>query len=181
MALSRCVDGKGKVTYQDAPCDGEAATRRGEALGRSTGTSARADSATPQAPRVVESNPYGDAHGSWRGPAQFQLTVANTRDGSAQLVAPIVIELKATGEVVGVIPEAGCSLSGLATQFVAANMASVDVSLKGCRDTRFNVRYSGMLASVAASREAKLTLNSISTQMPSRKIQAASIEAVLKR
>ena len=110
-----------------------------------------------------------------------RLFAYSTRDGLAQLVTPIVIELKASREVVGVIPEFGCSLSGLATQFVAANMASLDVSLKGCRDARLNVRYSGMLASVAASREGRLTRNSISTQLPSRKIQAASIEAVLKR
>jgi hypothetical protein len=181
MAVSRCVDVKGKVTYQDAACDATDAAHSGDVLSNSTGKSVRSVSATAQAPQVFESNPYGDAHGAWRGPAQFQLTVASTRDGSAQLVIPMVIELKGTGEVVGVIPEAGCILSGLATQFVTANMASVDVSLKGCRDVRFNARYNGMLSSIPSAKEAKLTLNSITTQMPSRKMQVASLEAVLKR
>ena len=46
----------------------------------------------------------------------------------------MVVDLKENGEVVGMIPAAGCTLSGLAPQFVAECMASVDVSLKGCRD-----------------------------------------------
>jgi hypothetical protein len=97
------------------------------------------------------------------------------------MVTPIVLELKASGEVVGVIPETSCRTSGLTTQFVQPNMASVDVSLRGCRDGRFNARYSGMLASTPSSKEARLTLNSIGIQLPSRQMQVASLEAVLKR
>ena len=67
----------------------------------------------------------------------------------------MVVDLKENGEVVGIIPAAGCTLSGLATQFVAENiMASVDVSLKGCRDDRFNSRFSGHLTVSRASKEA---------------------------
>jgi hypothetical protein len=181
LAVHRCADAKGKVTYQDAACDSADAARPGNTPGGVTSRSVGSAPAPVQSPRVLESNPYGDAHGAWRGPAQFQLTVGSIRDASAQLVTPLVIELKATGEVVGVIPESGCNLSGLATQFVAPNMANIDVSMKGCRDARFNARYTGMLASVPSAKEAKLTLNSITTQMPSRKMQVASLEAVLKR
>jgi hypothetical protein len=63
-----------------------------------------------------------------------------------------VIELKENGEVVGVIPAVGCTMSGLATQFLAEYMASVDVSLKGCRDDRFNTRFSGHLTASKASK-----------------------------
>lgn len=72
-------------------------------------------------------------------------------------------------------------MSGLATQFVAEYMASVDVSLKGCRDERFNTRFSGHLTASKASKEAKLNLNALVVQRPSGKFQQNSVEAVLKR
>ena len=132
-------------------------------------------------PGVIESNPYGNVHGTWRGPAQFKLSVAGARDSAAQVVTPIVIELRPAVAVVGTIPDAGCTLSGLTTQSVAAYMANLDVSLKGCRDARLNARYSGTLISNSSTKEAKLSLHAIATQMPSLKMQVASLEAVLKR
>jgi len=83
--------------------------------------------------------------------------------------------------VTGLIDGAGCRISGLTSQFVAPNMADVDVSLKSCKDPRFNARFTGRLMSCAAAREAKLSLNAISWQVPSSKIQQASLEAVLRR
>lgn len=183
LAVNRCVDTKGRVTYQDAACSaatGERPVDTSDALSSKPVPSA-IQAASGRTPQGVEGNPYSSARGTWRGPAQFQLSVGGVRDGSAQMVTRVVIELKASGEVVGVVPQEGCNLSGLATQFVTANLANVDVSLKGCRDARFNTRYSGMLASIPSAKEAKLTLHSISTQLPSRKIQVASLEAVLKR
>ncbi len=181
LAVNRCVDAKGKVTYQDIPCEAAAVVRPTDAADPQMSKTGRTVSTASPDPGAIESNPYGNAHGTWRGPAQFQLTVAGARDNSAQVVTPIVVELRPTGEVVGTIREAGCTLSGLTMQFVTANMASLDVSIKGCRDARLNARYSGTLISNSSTKEAKLSLHSIATQMPSLKMQVASLEAVLKR
>ena len=182
QAVNRCVDAKGKVTYQDAACDGQGTSDRPvdttDAFSAKPGrlgvapTIRAAESADPA---------YQSAKGAWRGPVQFQYSLAGVRDDSAQTVTPMVIELKTNGEVVGVISEGGCKLSGLTTQFVAPYIANVDVSLKGCRDARFNARFSGFLHANAAAREAKLTLNAISWQVPNNKVQQASLEAVLRR
>ena len=183
VAANKCVDAKGRVSYQDTACENAAAVQRpvdtSDALSTKTvrpTSGARSDSRSS-----VGDSAYANAHGEWRGPAQFQLTVGGVRDGAAQLVTPMVIELKENGEIVGVIPAVGCKLSGLATQFVAEYMASVDVSLKGCRDERFNTRFSGHLTASKASKEAKLNLSALVVQRPSGKFQQNSVEAVLKR
>ena len=124
---------------------------------------------------------YATARGAWRGPLQFQVTVDGKRDGAAQAVTPAVIDIAPDGEVKGVITNADCQISGLATQFVTLRSASLDVSLKNCKDTRFNARYSGYLNAHAGAREATLSLNSVSASIPFGKNQHASLQAVLKR
>ena len=63
-------------------------------------------------------------------------------------------------------------------------MASVDVSLKGCTDNRFNTRYNGNLMANDSAKEAKLRLTGLAMKpaMPlTIKVQQVSIDAVLKR
>jgi hypothetical protein len=93
----------------------------------------------------------------------------------------MVIEVRPTGEVAGVIPASGCTISGLATTTIAPHIASLDVSLKSCKDARFNVRYNGHLTSFASSKEAKLNLVALTMPIFSGKAQQAWLEAVLKR
>jgi hypothetical protein len=183
VAANRCADARGHVTYQDAACDAattaspvdttDAFSTRPKTIGLAP---VGKGSALP-----TDGDGYGNAHGAWRGPAQFQVSLAGARDGSAQMVTAMVIELKSNGEVIGVIPDAGCKLSGLATQFVAEYMASVDVSMKGCRDERFNARYSGHLTAARAAREATLHLTSMQFLPPLNKARIETVEAVLKR
>jgi hypothetical protein len=194
FAVTRCTDAKGKVTYQDTACEQGAA--KSSAVDTSDAFSTK-PIATPSAsrrpprqeihatPPAEPSNPpnldYATARGAWRGPLQFQVTVDGKRDGAAQAVTPVVIEIAPDGEVKGVIAKAECRLSGLATEFVTPRSASLDVTLKGCKDGRFNARYGGYLHARAGSREATLTLNSVSGLGLLGKIQHASLQAVLKR
>lgn len=63
-------------------------------------------------------------------------------------------------------------------------MASLDVSLNGCADERFNTRYSGHLMVSESAKEAKLRLTGLMIKPGlalSVKMQQASVDAVLKR
>ena len=190
-AANRCTDPKGKVTYQDVPCskDAESNAKVDTSEGFSTRPSSGAR-ASPPAERAPANQPpegpgdYATYRGAWRGPLQFELSLNGVRDGDAHAMAPMVIELRPDGEVVGQASASGCRFSGLATQSVAPYMASLDVSLKGCTDGRFNTRYNGNLVAVASAKEAKLRLVGlvIGPAAPlSVKVQQVSVDAVLKR
>ena len=184
-AVNKCADSRGKVTYQDEPC---AATPQSSKVDTSNPVDIRPGgaAATPQR-TTTKSLPAGDdsgyrsANGAWRGPAQFRFSVSGVRAPDAHAIGRMVIELQADGRVRGVIDEAGCKLSGLHTQFVSAASASIDVTVAGCNDDRFNTRYSGYLLGSAATKESKLQLNAMAmTRLPGR-VSQASIDAVLKR
>ena len=188
-AANRCTDAKGKVTYQDAACSKDADT--GAKVDTSEGFSTRpAPGAKPRPERVqvtpspASSGEYATYRGAWRGPLQFELNVNGARDGDAHAMAPVVIELRPDGEVVGQASTSGCRFSGLATQYLAPYMASLDVSLKGCTDERFNTRYSGNLTAIDSAKEAKLRLVGLAMKPAAPltvKVQQVSIDAVLKR
>ncbi len=192
-AANRCTDAKGKVTYQDAACGKDADGN--SKVDTSEGFSTRPPSGTGTRPRPPveqgQSDPsagsfgnYATYRGAWRGPLQFELSLNGVRDGAAHAMAPMVIELRPDGEVVGQASASGCRFSGLATQNVAPYMASLDVSLKGCTDDRFNTRYSGNLVAIDSAKEAKLRLVGLVMKPAaplSVKMQQVSIDAVLKR
>ncbi len=179
------------MTYQDAACskDAESNSKVDTSEGFSTRPSSASKARVP-AERAISSQPSGSAgdyatyRGAWRGPSQFELNLNGVRDGDAHAMAPMVIELRPDGEVVGQASASGCRLSGLATQNIAPYMASLDVSLKGCTDERFNTRYSGNLVAIDSAKEAKLRLVGLVMKPAAPltvKMQQVSIDAVLKR
>ena len=189
IAAYRCVDAKGRVTYQDAACDGAEGTKK---VDTSDGFSTRPIPGQPRpAPdpaRATQppgaSGDYATYRGAWRGPSQLELSLNGARDGQAHAMAPMVLEIRPDGEVVGQALASGCRFSGLATQNVAPYMASLDVSLKGCTDERFNSRYSGNLVVIDSVKEAKLRLVGLAFRpaVPGTvKMQQVSVDAVLKR
>ena len=116
----------------------------------------------------------------WRGPLQFELSPNGARDGDAHAMTPMVVEPRPDREVVGQSSTSGCRFSGLATQYVAPNMASLDGSLKGCTDERFNTRYGGHLMADDSAKEAKLRLAGLVMRL-TVEVQLVSIDAVLER
>ena len=191
-AANRCTDAKGKVTYQDAACkeaDGNSKVDTSEAFSTRprSGPQPRSEQAQVSRPPTgtpTSSGDYATYRGAWRGPLQFELSLNGVRDGDAHAVAPMVIELRPEGEVLGQASTSGCRFSGLATQFVAPYIANLDVSLKGCTDERFNTRYSGNLTAIDSAKEAKLRLVGLvmKSAAPLKvKVQQVSIDAVLKR
>ena len=189
-AAHRCIDVKGKVTYQDVACkdvDSNSKVDTTEAFGTrptSANTPRASARGTPPGPSKTPSGEYATYRGAWRGPLQLELSLNGVRDGGAHAMTPMVIELRPDGEVLGQALASGCRFSGLATQYLAPNMASMDVSLKGCADERFNTRYSGHLMVNEAAKEAKLRLSGLVIRPGaalSVKMQQASVDAVLKR
>ena len=184
-AVNKCTDPRGKVTYQDEPC---ATTPQSSKVDTSNPVDTRpGKSATSPQRTITQSLPSGDeseyrsAKGTWRGLSQFQYSVSGARSADAHAILRLVIELQPDGRVRGVIDEAGCKLSGLHTQFVSAASASIDVTVSGCNDGRFNTRFSGHLVGNAAGRESKLQLNAIAMALLPGRVSQASIDAVLER
>ena len=187
-AVHKCTDSTGKVTYTDEPCreaprqaavDTTDAVRPGNGAAKGT-AGAASGTITSSLPEGSEAD-YRNAKGAWRGPAQFHVVVNGARAADAQAIAPMVIELQADGRVQGAINDAGCKLSGLTTQFISAMVASVDVTLSGCKDARFNARFNGFLNTSPESRAAKLQLNAMALNTAPGKSTQSSIDAVLKR
>ncbi len=190
-AANRCTDAKGRVTYQDAACSKDAET--GSRVDTSESFSSRplsdahprvADQPASLPPSPASAGDYMTYRGAWRGPLQFEVSLNGVRDGDAHTISPMVLEVRPDGEVVGQASASGCRFSGLATQNVAPYMASLDVSLKGCTDPRFNTRLSGNLVAINSSKEAKLRLVGLVGKPAAPltvKLQQVSLDAVLKR
>ena len=123
---------------------------------------------------------YGTAWGAWRGSAQFQFSSGGTRDPQAHQIALMVINIGADGNVQGLIPDAGCKISGLAKQIATPAYADLDVSLNGCTDKRFNARMFGQLTSSRTKKEASLHISATDQRLLG-KSQRATISGVLHR
>ena len=182
-AVNKCTDARGKVTYQDEPCVAAPQAAKVDTTdavnARPVGPAMRAPVGTPL-PSGVDAG-YRSAKGAWRGPAQFNFVAGGVRSTDAHAIGRMVIELQDDGRVLGVVDGAGCKLSGLHTQFVTPSNASVDVTISGCADARFNARYAGHLVTNAAARQSKLSLSALATTLLPGRVTQSSIDAVLKR
>lgn len=102
---------------------------------------------------------YDTYAGAWRGPVQFHTSVGGQRDPASHQIAQAVIEIAPDGQVRGIVNDTGCKISGLGREFVTPRQASLDVTFKGCTDSRRNQRYSGYLMVNAGTKAASLTLS----------------------
>jgi hypothetical protein len=130
---------------------------------------------------IAHAQDYSTGLGTWRGPLQFNMTVAAERDPEAHAIAPAVIEIASDGMVRGVSTDAGCRFSGLARQMNMPTVWTMDVTTKNCKDARFNQRYAGTLSVYKNTREGHLTLTFHQTPFLGRKQVMAQLSAVLKR
>ena len=117
------------------------------------------------------------AIGTWRGPIQFSLKGAQGELPDAHSVAVGVIEIAPDGVVRGVVSDAGCTILGLGREFVTPNSASLDLTFKGCTDTRFRRRYSGHLTDGGPGKPKNLILSSPASLPPS----TAQLSGVMRR
>ncbi len=190
-AVKKCTDAKGRVTYQDGQCpvEGQAASAASPAAKPMVATervasappvAAAASSAVRAEPVALAAIAYAGGKDAWRGPVYFQVVPPAGAASEPRSTAGIVIEFGSDGRVVGTAEAAGCKLSGAHKAAAAPVVASVDLTLAGCRDPRFNARYDGALGPVERSKDLKMTLQS--APAPAAKPTPATlIEAVLRR
>lgn len=114
-------------------------------------------------------------HGEWRGQAQYQATIAGAPDPNAHAVTNLTIRVEPDGKV----SENGCKLLGIWRPMGATmNVATLDVTLSGCKYGGLNRRYSGSLAYYSEG-NVQLSLNTF-TVAPG-KAAAFDIKATMRR
>jgi len=127
---------------------------------------------------AVQAQPsYANYHGAWQGPVLFNLWQERVGSQDAPAVHAGTLEIASDGGVSGQVPGAGCRLAGSAADFVSAANASLDITFDGCRDTRFNGRYSGKLISNPVLNYASLRM-SFTRSLDSG---TAQVSAILRR
>lgn len=86
-----------------------------------------------------------DYHGTWRGPVLFNIANPDTGAQGAPRVHDALLDIAQGGALRGIAPGAGCMFEGTAVDFVSAANATLNLSLSGCKDGRFNGRFAGRL------------------------------------
>lgn len=85
--------------------------------------------------------------GDWIGTAQFVAVAAGQEIQDAHAVTRLTLRIEAGGKVSGASREAGCQILGLSSAVSSNSSAlTMDVTLKHCRHSSLNGRYSGTVA-----------------------------------
>ena len=115
--------------------------------------------------------------GDWNGP--FLFYVASAYDGAegAAAVFPGRIRIDDDGAVRGKVAGAACSMTGFSVDFVSPANASLDLTLSGCTDARFNGRFTGTLINNPILKYGSLRLSS----MHSLDSATAYVASVMRR
>jgi hypothetical protein len=184
--VRKCTDGKGNVTYQDARCPNQPEAPKPAAATPAAVAAAPASVPAPRDLAAVEFTTRPDAaHGAWRGPALFHLKQSGNPP-EARTNASIELDLLPDGRVRGVAAGAGCRFDGMHTPYEADRIVSVDITVSGCNDTRFNARYAGQLNAKVGARQSRLGMHAIVAASPIslegfRDLSMVTIDAVLRR
>jgi hypothetical protein len=129
-----CKDAKGKTTYTNVPCEGQAIK-----------------------PEALEASAYNTPYGEWLGQIQWKETTAG-EGGKAHTVASMTLKIESGGRLTGTSMETGCRALGVAIPGAVATVLSLDVTLSSCQDAAFNQHYNGTLAIYPQQKIAQLYL-----------------------
>jgi len=178
--IYRCDD-HGKTLFQDSPCGTQPglAAPAGRAIPSSTATPLSSPLSPPSSAPNAQQNPMGD----WRGQAQFQGTENGQHLDGSQSVVPLVISLAPEGKVTGLSPENGCRALGIWSPGFPSGpdprVATLDITLSGCRFSGFNRRYSGTLIVAAKERSAQIGLQAYDMR-PGQPTRLYDVKATLR-
>lgn len=179
--VHKCVDARGKVTYQDEACrDGGSKAASGVDTSEPVKVEGgRARATPPRAASAPDDGSVAGFRGAWRGAGQLRFSAGGRQLADADERATTVLELRPDGSAGGFLNGTGCLLSGRYT--AAASVASLELDFAQCRDGRYNRRYAGHLIASPGAAEARLNLHSASFQSGANGVSEAALSATLRR
>ncbi|MBO9514240.1 MAG: hypothetical protein J7549_08990 [Variovorax sp.] len=125
---------------------------------------------------ATQAQDYTRYQGAWSGPFLFTFAQQDTGAMGAPAVYPGTLQIEVDGAVRGSVPDAACLMAGSSVDYVSPVNASIDLDVSGCRDERFNGRYSGKLINNPILKYASIRLSS------TRSLEAgtAQISAIIR-
>ena len=125
---------------------------------------------------VAHAQEYTRYQGGWNGPFLFYVVQQDTGAQGPPEVYPGVLQIDFDGRVHGEVPEATCSLVGSSMDYVSPANASLELTVSGCKDARFNGHFSGKLINNPTLKYASLRVSS----MRSLDSGTAQISAIIR-
>lgn len=119
--------------------------------------------------------------GTWRGQGQFQGTENGQLIADAHTVVPLVLTFTADGKVTGSSPDNGCEVLGLWYAGVTPRLFTLDITLKNCRYSGFNRRYSGSFLATFSTNLGELALQAHTMPIPGQATRRYDVGATLRR
>ena len=141
MAQYRCVE-NGKTLFTDKPCASDDAP----------------SSFQGNSPKVIgdsANSAYSTSSGDWRGQVQYQATHQGQTRSEAHAVVQTTVSIDPQGKILGVSPENGCKMKGIASPSTMPTILNLDITLTDCAFKKFNRRMSGTLALYPAEKRAQ--------------------------
>jgi hypothetical protein len=126
---------------------------------------------------AVQAQEHTRYHGEWQGPFLFYVVREDTGAQGPPMVYAGTMQIDPGGKVRGQVPAAACTLAGSSVDFVSPANASLDLTMSGCKDPRFNGHFSGKLINNPALKYASLRLSS----MRSLDAGTAQVSAIMRR
>lgn len=119
--------------------------------------------------------------GDWRGQTQFQGAQNAQVIDEAHSVVLLVLTFSADGKVSGSSADNGCSLLGLWAPGSTPRLFPLDITIKGCRHSGLNRRYSGNLIATFADNSAQLSLSAYAIPILGQPMKRYDVGATLRR
>jgi hypothetical protein len=167
--IYRCTV-NGQTVLTDKPCDGA--------------STAPVSGVVAPSASGPGSDPISGAQsivGDWHGQTQFQGAQNAQVIEEAHSVVPLVLTFSTDGKVSGASADNGCSLLGLWAPGSTPRLFMLDITLKGCRYSGLNRRYSGSLIATFADNSAQFTLMAYALPIPGQPTRRYDVGATLRR
>jgi hypothetical protein len=119
--------------------------------------------------------------GDWHGQTQFQGAQNGQVIEEAHSVVPLVLTFSPDGKVSAVSPENGCTLLGLWAPASTPRLFALDITLKGCRYSGLNRRYTGNMIATFTENSAQFSLQAYALPIPGQPTRRFDVGATLRR
>jgi hypothetical protein len=167
--IYRCTE-NGQTVLTDKPCDGTATVPASAVAAPSLSQSVSGQVSGP--PSIV---------GDWRGQTQFQGAQNAQVIEEAHSVVPLVLTFSADGKVSGSSTDNGCALLGLWAPGYTPRLFNLDITLKDCRYSGLNRRYTGSLIATFTDNSAQFSLSAYALPIPGQPVRRYDVGATLRR